>query len=61
MHKYSNIFFSDIDECHSNPCINNGTCVDGIASWTCACLHGFIGVHCQIGTHITVTNHVNAE
>ncbi|CAG2251905.1 Fibropellin-1,Neurogenic locus notch homolog protein 2,Neurogenic locus notch homolog protein 1,Fibropellin-3,Sushi, von Willebrand factor type A, EGF and pentraxin domain-containing protein 1,Neurogenic locus notch homolog protein 3,Protein eyes shut homolog,Neurogenic locus Notch protein [Mytilus edulis] len=38
---------TDIDECYSIPCYNNGTCVDGIDSWTCQCLQGFRGVHCQ--------------
>ncbi|XP_076447761.1 uncharacterized protein LOC143284711 [Babylonia areolata] len=37
----------DIDECHSNPCRNGGTCRDGVNSYTCDCLPGFNGTHCE--------------
>ena len=33
----------DIDECISNPCITNSTCIDGINSYTCECKEGFTG------------------
>eukprot|EP00057_Strongylocentrotus_purpuratus_P013359 XP_011667833.1 PREDICTED: neurogenic locus notch homolog protein 1-like [Strongylocentrotus purpuratus] len=37
----------DIDECATgNPCVN-GTCVDGIGDFTCACNHGWIGDLCE--------------
>lgn len=39
----------DIDECASDPCMNNGTCVDKVASWSCACQPGYTGLQCQIG------------
>ena len=41
---------SDIDECASTPCLNNGRCIDGIASYTCSCSKGFTGFLCEIGT-----------
>ena len=28
---------TDIDECASNPCENNGACTDGVASFACDC------------------------
>lgn len=45
---------SDVDECQSSPCYNNGTCVDGTPGWDCACLPGYIGNQCQIGTYLPV-------
>jgi len=31
------------DECDSNPCFNNATCLDGINGYTCLCLPGYSG------------------
>ncbi|XP_027707934.1 aggrecan core protein isoform X1 [Vombatus ursinus] len=42
----------DIDECHSNPCLNGGTCVDGIDSFTCLCLPSYGGDLCKIDQEI---------
>ena len=36
------------NECLSNPCLNNGTCVDHIWNYTCQCSTGFTGSNCQI-------------
>ena len=33
----------NIDECLSDPCQNQGTCVDGIAGYVCECPKGFTG------------------
>ena len=33
----------NIDECLSDPCQNQGTCVDGIAGYFCECPKGFTG------------------
>ena len=30
-----------------NPCQNGGTCADGINSYNCTCVIGFIGVNCD--------------
>ena len=43
------IFFSDISKCASNPCLNNGKCVDKINSFNCSCLKGFTGNRCETG------------
>ena len=40
--------FLDINECQPNPCQNSGTCVDGIAAYTCTCALGFTGHDCEI-------------
>ncbi|XP_019622733.1 PREDICTED: uncharacterized protein LOC109468834 [Branchiostoma belcheri] len=38
----------DIDECDSNPCQNNGLCVDGANSYGCQCTRGYTGLNCEI-------------
>ena len=35
--------------CSSNPCLNEGTCVDKGDSYSCTCASGFIGDTCEIG------------
>ncbi|XP_041357484.1 uncharacterized protein LOC121374448 [Gigantopelta aegis] len=37
----------DIDECLSGPCLNNGTCQDGIYSYNCVCSDTFTGILCE--------------
>ena len=41
----------DIDECKSQPCQHGGTCFDGMYSYTCQCMDGFIGKNCEIGEY----------
>ena len=41
------VFKSDVDECASMPCQNNGTCVDDINRFTCDCISGFMGRFCE--------------
>ena len=38
-----------VDDCASNPCFNNATCVDGVAMFTCLCSSGYEGVLCDEG------------
>ena len=40
-------FTVNIDECWSNPCLNDGTCNDGDNGYTCYCSDGFCGDHCE--------------
>ncbi|XP_041453239.1 E-selectin-like [Lytechinus variegatus] len=37
----------NINECDPYPCINGGTCIDGINSYTCDCTFGFTGMNCS--------------
>lgn len=37
----------NIDECISNPCLNNGTCQDEINYYRCLCPFGYTGVICE--------------
>lgn len=46
---YFIIFFTDIDECLSNPCHNGATCSDVIDFYNCSCIPGFDGVNCENG------------
>ena len=41
--------YSDINECSPNPCLNSGTCIDGVNSYTCKCLAGYVGKNCETG------------
>ncbi|XP_075056139.1 vitamin K-dependent protein Z isoform X2 [Mixophyes fleayi] len=34
-------------QCSSNPCMNNGVCIDTIRSYTCSCSDGYKGNNCQ--------------
>ena len=41
------IFSSDTDDCYPNPCLNNGTCTDGVNDYNCTCVPGFVGKNCS--------------
>ena len=44
-----NFIFSDINECMNDPCQNGGTCVNSPGSYSCDCVEGYKGDHCQEG------------
>lgn len=44
---------TEIDECASNPCRNNGTCNDGLGKYVCSCEAGFTGKSCEVGKQNT--------
>ena len=41
--------FSDIDDCVNHTCINGGSCVDGINSYSCSCVKEYTGDRCEKG------------
>ena len=41
----------DIDECASNPCQNNATCVDKVNAYQCRCLDGYVGRRCEVSKY----------
>ena len=38
---------TEINECLSNPCQNNASCIDQINGYMCACPKSFVGPQCQ--------------
>ena len=32
----------NVDDCVDNPCLNNGSCVDGVNSHTCMCVFTWV-------------------
>ena len=46
---------SDIEECSSNPCMNGAKCTDAVNSYTCGCIGGYTGTHCETGSSFTMT------
>ena len=51
---YVMLIFLDVDECGSNPCAHNGTCIDGVNSFTCSCVAGYTGHDCDTGTQLNL-------
>ena len=49
----------DIDDCAGAPCQNNGTCSDGVNTYTCGCALGYGGTNCENGklNPLSVTMH----
>lgn len=42
------LIFTDINECQSNPCLHEGTCVDDVNEYHCQCLSDWQGPQCQL-------------
>ncbi|PIK55548.1 hypothetical protein BSL78_07553 [Apostichopus japonicus] len=38
----------DINECLPNPCLNQASCVDAVASYACICQPGYTGTNCEV-------------
>ena len=45
-------FYLDINECLSKPCLHGATCIDEVNEYTCTCLPGYTGVHCETGRSV---------
>ena len=46
----------DINECESSPCSNEATCVDDVNGYTCNCIAGYTGTHCETGVDLMLTS-----
>ncbi|XP_063956762.1 fibropellin-1-like isoform X2 [Lytechinus pictus] len=33
--------------CNSNPCLNEGTCIEELFGYSCSCVRGYGGTHCE--------------
>jgi hypothetical protein len=40
-------YITDIDDCSTNPCGDNGACQDGVATYSCTCTDGYEGDNCE--------------
>ena len=38
---------TDIDECQSSPCQNDGTCFELLDEYECRCAPSYSGINCQ--------------
>ena len=43
---------NNIDDCSPNPCLNGGSCTDGVNSFTCSCAAGYEGDTCGTGRRV---------
>ena len=50
------IVLVDINECSSSPCMNGVTCSDAVNSYTCVCVAGYTGTHCETGESLGFSN-----
>ena len=50
---YSLFMFVEVNECQSNPCLNGGTCVDGLKSYRCICSERYTGDNCELREYST--------
>ena len=49
-------FYADVDECSTlgvDACENAGTCLNQNGSYSCICVTGYTGVHCDSGKQRT--------
>ncbi len=57
--KPSNLYFQDVDECSTFPCLNHGTCTDEVNGYSCKCPPGYVGIKCETGktlqSHMLIT------
>ena len=44
-------FKTDIDDCASHLCKNNGSCTDRVNGFNCSCAPGFNGTQCETGNY----------
>lgn len=42
-------FVEVVNSCASNPCLNGGTCVNGLDRYDCTCTSSFNGINCENG------------
>lgn len=45
---------SDIDDCVSVDCRHGGRCIDEVNAYSCECVPGYGGSHCEQGINISL-------
>ena len=50
------IVILDINECSDNGCMNGATCTDAVNAYTCACVAGYTGTHCEKSENLGLSN-----
>ena len=48
--------FADAGVCSDSPCRNGGTCIPGVGTYTCQCMFGYLGDHCEQGLWLSSSN-----
>ena len=51
---FDTVVSTDIDDCKLMPCMNDGTCYDGLNSFRCECPSGYDGEICQNSKYLFV-------
>ncbi|CAF5016122.1 unnamed protein product, partial [Rotaria sp. Silwood1] len=51
---------TNIDECLSSPCANNGICIDLINGYYCNCTNNYISTNCSISLNETCFGHLKS-
>ena len=44
----------DEDDCLSMPCINGGSCIDGVNTFSCFCAEGYTGNCISLGLNLPI-------
>lgn len=52
---------TNINECASNPCLNQGTCIDDVAGYTCNCLLPYSGKAAASSLHFICSPYTNSH
>ena len=47
---------ADAGVCSDSPCRNGGTCIPGVGTYTCQCMFGYLGDHCEQGLWLSSSN-----
>lgn len=61
LNPYLFLLLTDLDYCAGQPCLNRGTCIDGVNDYTCNCAAGYTGKNCSIGNSVFVWNVNNSN
>ncbi len=55
------VVWAEIDYCESEPCINDGECMDTGTGYTCVCPEGYTGTNCETGMSAACVAHMSVQ